>query len=166
MTGMTETPHARLFDRVTSASDVLQLRQELEVLQKALYQVKTDAWENALSSQVRTWVAAEISASVTNDTQSKEQVLQDLLKQLEAIKTLRLTIAFEPSDIMLTKVREWVKAELGSMVVLEIEYQPSLIGGAIITWNGKYFNASVRQALDAVFDKAYQSHFISLHVLT
>jgi len=97
----------------------------------------------------------KIASSVSKDTfllfekLSKENLLPqntnelrgffDLLaKFLEEVKSIRLTLAFEPKEDFLKKLQEWFQNTLKTKVVLDIITNESVIAGLLIEYNGKY----------------------------
>lgn len=80
-------------------------------------------------------------------------------KTQEAIKstpTTPLTIAFEPREQTLTMLSDWFLLHMNKHVIFDITVDPSLIAGAAITFNGKYFDFSVKQQFEQIVKTAIE----------
>ena len=63
--------------------------------------------------------------------------------------TVKLTLAFRPSAGLKKRVIQRLKDKLGAAEpMLEISIDPKIIGGAIITCNGRYQDLSVKKRLN------------------
>jgi hypothetical protein len=134
-----------LFEKLLTLDDLNTLSEEVTLLQTSIFQVKENAFESALSSSVRTWVGEYITREINEQKLDRKQYLKDLLTQIKDTKILKLVIGFQPTPQNITEVANWVKKDLGPEVVIDLSYQPDLIGGAVVTWQGKFFESSVKQ---------------------
>ena len=75
------------------------------------------------------------------------EALNDLKKELEKIETLDLSVAITPSDKFIDAVFEWVRKNLGDKVVVNFKKNPSIVGGAIVSYKGQYGDFSISKKL-------------------
>ena len=86
------------------------------------------------------------------------KLLNDWKSELEALKVLKLSLAFEPNEMILQKLWSWANQNISKNIILDIESDPSLVAGAIVTWNGHYRDYSYRGTLATnIFDQIWKA---------
>jgi len=80
--------------------------------------------------------------------------LHMLLEKITALPTLALTIAFEPKEQTLKVLSEWFLVNMHKQILFEITVDPTLVGGALITYNGKFSDFSIRPTVTRILDIA------------
>ncbi len=75
-------------------------------------------------------------------------------EKISLLPVLSLTIAFEPEEQTLKRISEWFVLTMHKQVLFEILVDPTLIGGAAITFNGKYKDCSIRSIFKRVLKDA------------
>lgn len=73
--------------------------------------------------------------------------LSNAISELRSVTELQLTAVRKLPPEVLSKIKDWFVTHVGKQTVLEISYDPSLIAGIQITYNGKYFDGSVSEAV-------------------
>ena len=68
---------------------------------------------------------------------------------------MKLTLAFEPDRTSLQKIWLWASQNIAKNIVLDLDYDSQLIAGAVITWNGKYRDASYLPKYVSEFTASY-----------
>lgn len=76
------------------------------------------------------------------------QTLKDLIKKFKVIK---LILTFDPSLKTIENIHEFISQNLGTGYILDIEIDRSVLGGAVLMFNGKYKDFSLRKSLEEVF---------------
>jgi|SRR3989344_3882028 len=77
--------------------------------------------------------------------------LEQIKNSLKNFKTIKLTLAFEPSSKTIEKIHNHVLNTLGQGYILEIEVSENIMGGAIVIFNGKYEDYSIKKSLEESF---------------
>lgn len=77
--------------------------------------------------------------------------LVKIQKTISSLSTTSIAVAIEPDEETLKEISNWFLLNLKRQVLVEIQVDPSIIAGAIIGYQGKRFNASVK----SIFDKVY-----------
>ena len=75
-----------------------------------------------------------------------------LNEQLKKFKPIKLTIAFEPSYESIENIYNWVLEALDNSYILDIEVNESILGGAIVVFNGQYRDSSLKKTLREIFE--------------
>lgn len=82
------------------------------------------------------------------------KTLKELIKKLKAIK---IVLAFDPSAKTIENIHNFITDSLGIGYILEIEVLQEILAGAIVIFNGKYIDFSLRKRIEDTFkEKADQ----------
>ena len=76
------------------------------------------------------------------------QTLKILIKKLKVIK---LVLAFDPTRRTIERLHNFVKENIGVGYVLDIEVYRDVLGGAIVIFNGKYKDFTLKKNLEEVY---------------
>lgn len=133
--------------------------QEIDILMTHLYRIESGAPDEILAKYVSHDFAVSLIRSFKRNNvswQEQEQTkdfLFGLKKSIEALKVLKLTLAFKPASHMVLLFSGRVRAELGQYILLDFSYDPSIMGGAIISFQGVYKNFTLKKRIADVFEK-------------
>ncbi|HSA83492.1 MAG TPA: F0F1 ATP synthase subunit delta [Patescibacteria group bacterium] len=86
----------------------------------------------------------------TNNASILKGFLNQLREEITKMTVMQITIAFEPAQNTLKLLAEWFLLNLKKQVVFDISVDPNLIGGAAITFEGKYVDYSIRPAFTKI----------------
>jgi len=93
-------------------------------------------------------------------TESNEEVKEffgKILDKCSNISTLTITLAFEPDEKTMNILSEWCILNLGKQVVFAVDVDRSLIAGAKIFFNGKYFNFTIKPTFERIISEILSS---------
>lgn len=85
-----------------------------------------------------------------NQNTIKKRV-EALTAALHTIKTVELTIAFQPDEDGITLFSDWVKKNVGPNILIDLRFDKTIVGGALIVAGGTYKDYSVRKNLAGRF---------------
>ena len=147
------------FDLITSLKttrEVDDLSLEIDNLMFALFKSEKMSLEKALSSISSNSAnrITEIFEKNNLDMIDKEQVsdfldtLKDLIKKFKVIK---LILAFDPTRETIENIAEYVSENIGIGYILDIEVLESVLAGAVVMFNGKYKDFTLRKSLEETF---------------
>ena len=119
------------------------LREQIGELEVALFRSSPDAFDKVLSTRLPERLASVMrdicaGSEFKNNPGALKIFLRDVQHTLDSFLLLKLTLALKPSEEMITGLYGWTLQNLGMGVVLDIEYEASILGGARIIFNGKY----------------------------
>lgn len=77
------------------------------------------------------------------------KTLKDLIKKLKIIK---IVLAFNPTNKAIENVHNFIKEALGIGYILNIEVSEDILGGAIVIFNGKYIDFSLKKRIEETFE--------------
>jgi F0F1-type ATP synthase delta subunit len=77
--------------------------------------------------------------------------LDKIQKRITDLPVLSLVVAFEPTDETFKVLSEWLILNIHKEVLLDITIDTKLIGGATVSFNGKYADCSIKPQFDQIF---------------
>lgn len=101
-----------------------------------------------------------ISAKSNNEV---KEFFGKILDKCSNISTLSITLAFEPDEKTMNLLSEWCILNLGKQVVFDVNVDRSLIAGAKIFYNGKYFNFSIKPTFERIINETFSSKTQEIH---
>jgi len=88
------------------------------------------------------------------DKKEAAKVLGTLAEALEKVETLEISVAIDPEESFVDGIFSWVYENVGKDVVVGMKKNPSLVGGATVTYKGKYSDYSLATKLDHYYEQA------------
>lgn len=79
-----------------------------------------------------------------------EALLDALDEAIKDMETVRLTLAYNPSTDDLIRFHTWFKAILNKPILLDVQYDPSLVAGFTAMAGSKFVDASIKDKLPAL----------------
>jgi|CXWL01.1.fsa_nt_gi hypothetical protein len=151
---------SKLLNRIRTVDERDKLLTEVDLLMASLYEDNGKGFEKALLARVRFWVTEIIKEEVTNDKDQIEKYLKGLRANLENMLLMKLTLAFEPTDVSIDKFFDYVNKNIKTEtksgdfqgIILSFEYDPKILGGAEITWKGEYRDLSLRRLFEDEYE--------------
>lgn len=90
---------------------------------------------------------------IPRDSEGQFLFFEKFKKYLRGLPKIKLEIAFLPSDEFLNKISQWLKMQFNRKIILDLIFNPKIVGGAVIEFEGKYFDFSVSKEIDKIFEK-------------
>jgi hypothetical protein len=93
-------------------------------------------------------IKAFASGQITAENQIRiKREIDDLTDKLHGCKTLQLTIAFQANEETIKLFSDWIKKNIRKDLLIDLQYNKTIVGGALIIANGIYKDYSVRKNL-------------------
>jgi F0F1-type ATP synthase delta subunit len=93
----------------------------------------------------------EEKEKIGSDQKEQFNLLEKLKDWLKKLPVLKLEIAFLPSEKTIEKISYWLKKEVGKKIILDIYFNPKIVGGAILEYEGKFANLSLAKEIEKIF---------------
>lgn len=138
--------YSNLLELVNTKHEAVVLSDEADLLLQSIYEKKGEGLEEALSKRVRVEVAERIRVALSGSLEVKD-FLEGLKQALEALPEAILTIAFEPKQVVADRLAAEVAKSTEKKVLVKVNVDKELIGGAVIEFQGNRANHSVKKAL-------------------
>jgi F0F1-type ATP synthase delta subunit len=153
------------FDLITSlktTQEVDSLVCEIDSLLLSFFKSKKISIKKVLDS-ISTELASkimEVFAKNNLNINSRDTVtgffktLKELTKKLKIIK---LVLAFDPTNETIENIHNFVKETVGIGYVLDIEISQDVLAGAIVMFNGKYSDFTLKKSIEDAFKTKNES---------
>ena len=134
-----------------------ELENYLELLEESVF--KKDGFAQALKDNVPVKYSSFIKELLDknkvnlSDGESVKSAFDGLRSYLKNLIPINLTIAYSPSEKSLENIYNWVFKNIGENIILDIDIDSGLLGGAIITYKGLYGDYSFKKALEEGFEE-------------
>ncbi len=76
--------------------------------------------------------------------------LEKIQTEMTAIPLVPLTIAFEPKEQTLKALCDWFELNVNKQVIFDISVDKKMVGGANITYNGKFLDLSIKSRFEQI----------------
>lgn len=139
--------YSEIINSITTKDDIGFLNSELDLLGRSIYEVKEN-FDSVLKSSFRANIYSLISKLL--QTEKKEDVIKKIKSKLDEIEIIELTLSTEPKEKTLETVSSWLAKSIPQKVAIDIKINQQIMGGAIIVFKGKYFDASLKNSLENV----------------
>ncbi len=83
-------------------------------------------------------------------TQALNKFVTRVQETISSMEVASLTLAIEPNDELLKAISDWFFLNLKKQVLLEILVDSNLIAGAIVSYNGKLLDSSIKSVFDNI----------------
>ncbi|MBO4755272.1 MAG: ATP synthase F1 subunit delta [Bacteroidales bacterium] len=127
---------------IKAADDVVPPSQKKELMQKALGGEMAPDLKEFLSLLNRNG-RMEMVEDILRD-------FVDLYRRSVGIRKAHLTTVTEPSEHLLERLKALVKKKTGDDVIIEVDVDPSLIGGFVFDIENYLLDASIKRQLDRI----------------
>lgn len=76
--------------------------------------------------------------------------IEKIQERITTMPTMTMTVAFEPKEATLKAIAGWFLVNTSKQVLLDLSFDRSIIGGAVISVNGRFYDFSVRPQFNSV----------------
>lgn len=141
---------------IRTVDNVGQISFEIDTMLESVFKTQKKTFEKSLGS-ISTRTSQAITATLRKekiDLENKTLIkdfLMGLKDQIRNLKSIEITLPFYPSEEMIENLFSWVLKNLGFGIILNIKEDREIIGGAIISFNGKYKDYSLKKKIDEAF---------------
>lgn len=87
----------------------------------------------------------------SSDYDSLDKLLNSIKQDLKKIRILKMSLAIDPTNEIVDHLFNWVKKNLGEGIILDIDRDETILGGAIISFDGRYKDFSLKRNLEEIF---------------
>lgn len=147
------------YDLITSlktTQEVADFVSEIDTLMLTFFKSEKPSMEKALTS-ISTNSAKKLMQFFSknnfdlNDKDAVTGFFETLKNLVKKLKVIKLALAFDPSYKTIENIHNFVKNTLGIGYILDIEVSEDVLGGAVVIFNGKYNDFSLKKRVEEVF---------------
>lgn len=154
-------PYQEILSEIQTKEEARELSFLIDTLLADIYKTNKKAVEKDLEKSLSQKIYQKIIKTMGTDytLSDVKQFLTELKENLQKLKILNLTLAIQPTAALIKEISLWIKENLGEGIILGIEKDKDIMGGAIISFEGSYKDYSLRKVYE---EKINQSKLISL----
>lgn len=160
MPDLIEEKIAETLKQVRTVSDQIMMREAAEVLEASIYRKDGEKTDKILSEILPESLYQAVQKSMSDPALSKDhdfkEYLSGLKERLQNMKVLHFEVVFEPDGGQIAAIADWILRELGENIVIDFYLNPSIVGGAVIIYEGEYFDFTMSAILERNFEKSWQ----------
>lgn len=151
-----------VFNSIYSISELQLFYKEIDHIVSGLFSDSSpvsSVLENSLSPEKKEVVMQYLEQNhvdMNNPVLIQESLLK-LKSEGNKIPVVNLTLAFEPTQAILKNINLWFLRRTQKKVLLNITLERSILGGAFISYDGRYKDYTVKTKLDKYFEKQVTS---------
>lgn len=146
--------YSSILNQIKTKDDADLLLGEIDILLRSLYDSGGGGFDSVMATKIRASISNQLSEIFSkNISLDKKVFLEGLRDVLGRLEEVGVTLSFEPSRDTIERLANFVKKQIGESAVLNIGCDPSIIGGAVIIYKGKYKDFSFRRIFETVFQQ-------------
>lgn len=85
---------------------------------------------------------------ISKDPEENKILFEKLKKDIKNLPQIKIIINFQPRKIFINKVSNWLTKKVGQKLILDFIFNPDVVGGAIIEYQGKQLNLSLAEKIE------------------
>lgn len=144
---------------IITTDDAFYFSAEIDLVVNQLFSNASQNPQEILSSSYSHTFVALISKAFTSsgiswdDHKAAKDFLLGLKQAILGLKIMKLTIAFKPTQQFLAFISHRIETEVNQHIILDIGYDPTIMGGALIIFEGAYKNLTLPRLVGRVFEE-------------
>ena len=141
-----------IYSKIITKESAEILAKELNLVLNSLY-LGSREFTSVLKTKVRASLSEYIKAKINQESTDIEKLLKNMIERIKLIPSVRLVLAYEPSEDALDKFHSIITSACKKPILLDVVYSPDIIGGAIIIYQGRYRDYSFKYLFEKEFEK-------------
>ena len=85
---------------------------------------------------------------ISKNPEENRIFFENFRKYLQNLPEVKIEMAFQPKKKFVNKIFLWLEKETNQKVILDLIFNPEIVGGAIIEYQGKQINFSLAKKID------------------
>lgn len=147
---MSQVLQDQFISRILTSSDSARLVEELNLLLVCAYDTDDVKAAQVLDRDMRPWVADLLKplwGSALGGEEREGQV-KALIAEITSLPKAEVTLAVEPSGGLINVLVHQLRHMTGKPLLVDLKYEPRMIGGMKLALEGKYFEWTVEQVFE------------------
>ena len=155
---MSKYTYDTVMQDIRTVDDLYLLSGQIDKLLVNLFKATTEVFNDTLRTKLQRNLGNSLmlslkSQNIALDNHEQLQIYFNGLREYIAhLPILQLTIAYHPSNEQIESLSDWARRETGKPVIIQPIYNKQILGGAIITYEGRIADVSLRRKLESVYE--------------
>lgn len=130
----------------------------LRALEESIYELNRDLAGAALKRILPPrlfgiFSEAALTYDAGKDQEPLKKFIADARAALDGLSELKIEFAIRPREEVINRVYEWVRREVGDRLILNADYNKTMLGGVRLTFNGRYKEFSLASMVSRVLNR-------------
>ncbi len=147
--------YSKIIELIKTVEERNELYSEIDLVSQALF--REGELKNVLENQISIVLKDYIGEGNARELISDK--LSELKKLLDGLEIVKLNLAFEHSESTVDKIIAYLRKNLSEKIILEIHYEPNILGGVIFEFKGIYRDYTLKTKLEEVFKNKKEKLF-------
>jgi F0F1-type ATP synthase delta subunit len=144
--------------KIITKEDLIFFLDQINLTEQLLFKDKniplTEKLKGRVSEDFKEFIEKlEKENVITRDVEKNRNFFEDLKNYLLKIPQIKIEIAFKPSRIFVEKISLWLEKNFREKIIVDLYFNPEIVGGAVIEYKGKYLNYSLTKKIDELISK-------------
>jgi F0F1-type ATP synthase delta subunit len=87
-----------------------------------------------------------------DSTSTLVNFFERIQKEISSLPQASMILAIEPSEEILKEISDWFLLNLKRQILIDIQINPDIVAGAIVSYKGKQINCSLNPVLNQVYN--------------
>ncbi len=140
--------YSNIFSLIRTAQDRDILLSEIKAVKEVQFEPKTSL-ESVFTSRLRASVAAIFRTKAEGG--ALDSYMTGLEAALASLNEVKMTLAREPSEEVVDAISTWLSKNMGENTIFSVTVNPQALGGALVSFQGKYYDGSLEHELAQYF---------------
>ena len=88
---------------------------------------------------------------ISKNPEDNRIFFENLKKYLQNLPQVKIVIAFRPKKEFINKISLWLEKEINQKVILDLAFNPEIVGGALIEYQGRQVDLSLAKEIESLF---------------
>jgi F0F1-type ATP synthase delta subunit len=153
-----EKQFKNLADKIITNDELGFVLQEINQLQKKISERTekdlTEKLQKTSNEKLKYFITQwEKQNLIPENNEGQSVFLEELKQYLQKIPQIRIQVARTLPDSFLEQISSWLKNNTKEKLILNIVFNPKIVGGAIIEYKGEYRNYSLAKNINKIIEK-------------
>jgi len=90
---------------------------------------------------------------ISKNPEENRIFFENFKKYLQNLPQIKIEMAFRPKKEFVNKISLWLEKEIKQRAVLDLIFNPEIVGGAIIEYQGRQINFSLAKKIDELISQ-------------
>jgi F0F1-type ATP synthase delta subunit len=141
-----------------TVDDLHHIAAEIDTLLVSVFQTNPAIFKSTLETKLQRNIGTILSEMLRKqgvafeDHEQIQAFFTGLQTYLAHLPVLQLTLAYHPTNEQIEELSDWIRTKTAKPVILHVHYDIRVIGGAIITYGGKYADKSLKKRMESVYE--------------
>lgn len=155
---MSTYTYESIIQEIRTLDDLQLLARQIDALLVALFKPSLESFTDTLNRKLQRTLGTTLILSlrqqnISLDNREQLQIYFNGLRDYIAhLPMLQLIIAYHPSNEQIEQLSDWARAQTGKPVILQLIYNKEILAGAVITYQGRIADLSLKKKLAPVYE--------------